>query len=51
VLVLPPCALPAPPDFGHAVATRKVTTNRNAPANAETVGESRNIVTLAVAKL
>jgi hypothetical protein len=41
-------ALPAPANFGHAVATRKVTTNRHAPTNAETISESGNIVTLTV---
>ena len=42
------CALPAPTNFSHAVATRKVTTNRHAPTNAETISESGNIVTLTV---
>ena len=42
------CALPAPANFGHAVATRKVTTNRHAPTDAETISESGNIVTLTV---
>jgi hypothetical protein len=42
------CASPAPANFGHTVAPRKVTANRHAPTDAETVGESRNIVTLTV---
>jgi hypothetical protein len=41
-------ALPAPTNFSHAVATRKITTNRHAPTDAEAIGESRNVVTLTV---
>ena len=42
------CALPAPTNFGHAVATRKIATNGYAPTDAEAIGESRNIVTLTI---
>jgi hypothetical protein len=44
-------ALPAATDFGHAIATREVAANRDAPTDTETVGDTRNVVTLAVAKL
>jgi len=41
-------ALPTPANFGHAVATRKVSANRHAPTDAEAIGESCNVVTLTV---
>jgi hypothetical protein len=44
-------ASPAATDFGHAVATREVAANCHAPTDTETVGDTRNVVTLAVAKL
>jgi hypothetical protein len=40
--------LPASPNFGHAVATRKIATNRHAPTKAETVDESGNVITLTI---
>jgi hypothetical protein len=42
--------LPASANFGHAVATRKIATNRHAPTDTESVGESGNVITLAIAK-
>jgi hypothetical protein len=41
-------ALAAPTNFGHAVATRKITANGYAPTDAEAIGESCNVVTLTV---
>jgi hypothetical protein len=43
-------ALPAPTNFGHAVATRKIAANSYAPTDAEAIGESRNVVTLTIAE-
>jgi hypothetical protein len=43
-------ALPAPTNFGHAVATRKIAANGYAPTDAKAIGESCNVVTLTIAE-
>jgi hypothetical protein len=42
--------LPASANFGHAIATRKIATNRHAPSDAESVGKPSDVVTLPVAE-